>query len=417
MKRRADGEGAIYQEPDGRWRGVLVVGWAPAPGTRRGVKPIRKKVSGGSKREVAAKLRALQSAQDAGQEITAREPTAAAWLEHWLEQVARPTIRDSTYQGYRVAVTRWTAHLGGRVKLDTLRPEHLEDLYARMRAEGHSERNIRLHHAVIHRALVVAQRRRRVRSNVAGLVELPAAVPFRAQTMTQEQVWAFLDVAMRRRQPARWLFAVLMAWRQGEVLGLTWDRVDLAAGTVRRELKLGRVRRGGLQLGRLKGRGGAGEATLPLPETLAQLLATQRTEQRRARIQLGPAWVGAQLPVDGGPPEPVDLVFSRVHGQAMSREDDWAEWHAILAEAGIPPMRPHDARHSAGTFLAALGVHPRVAQAILGHGDPTLTMRVYTHVPDGAVRAALTQMDELLTRRGSSTGSNTGRSGAAPSGA
>lgn len=397
MGRRSDGEGSIYQDKDGRWRGSVVLGWAPAPGTKRGVKPIRKLVSGTSRRAVAAKIRDLLEAQAEGQTVFTGVPTVAAWLEHWVEQVARPSVKDTTYQGYAVAVRRFQEVLGSRVKLDGLTAEHLEGVYAGMRDEGHAAGNIALHHRVMNRALTVARKRGRVRMNVAELVELPSGAPFRGKAMTKEQVWAYLDVVMERRQPARWLWAVLMGWRQSEVLGLTWDRVDLDEGTVRRELGLVRVRGKGLQLQTLKSR--AGEHTLPLPPTLVQLLKEQRKRQRVERMALGPAWKGAALPVNGGPAEPVDLVFPRIHGQAMSREDDWADWHTILAEAGIPPMRLHDARHSAATFLAALGVHPRVTQHLLGHSDSSLAQQVYTHVPDEAARAALGRMDDLIQTR------------------
>lgn len=396
MKRRSDGEGAVYQAQDGRWRGYVTVGWVPAPETRRGVKPVRRYVSGTSKRDVTAKLRALRDAQAEGQTILVGTPTVAAWLDHWLEEVARPAVKDSTYQGYGVAVRRFQERLGPRLKLDKLTPEHLERVYTAMREEGHARGNIAQHHRTIHRALEVARKRGRVARNVAELVELPPAIAYEGRAMSRDEVRRYLDVVMGRRQPARWVWAVLMGWRQGEVLGLTWDRVDLEAGTVRRQLGLVRVRGGGLQLQTLKGR--AGEQTLPLPPTLVRLLKAQRKAQRRDRLALGEAWVGACLPVNGSKPRRVDLVFPRLRGQAMSREDDWQEWHAILAAAGVPPMRLHDARHSAATFMAELGVHPRVVQHLLGHSDPNIGQRIYTHVADPAARAALDQVDAMLER-------------------
>ena len=39
----------------------------------------------------------------------------------------------------------------------------------------------------------------------------------------------------------------------------------------------------------------------------------------------------------------------------------------------------HSLRHTTGSLLAASGVHPKIAQEIIRHGDINLTMSLYTH--------------------------------------
>jgi hypothetical protein len=53
MKKRANGEGSIYQIKDGGWRGAVTQGRKPNG------KPNIKTVSGASRKEVALKLNAL----------------------------------------------------------------------------------------------------------------------------------------------------------------------------------------------------------------------------------------------------------------------------------------------------------------------------------------------------------------------
>ena len=61
----------------------------------------------------------------------------------------------------------------------------------------------------------------------------------------------------------------------------------------------------------------------------------------------------------------------------------------LVAAAGLPPMRFHDLRHSAASFLGADGVPVEVAKAILGHTDVRLTLNLYRHVqPEEYDRAA-----------------------------
>jgi integrase len=57
----------------------------------------------------------------------------------------------------------------------------------------------------------------------------------------------------------------------------------------------------------------------------------------------------------------------------------------------------HDLRSTYATNLAALGVHPRVAQELLGHGRIDTTMRIYTSVVPSALRDAAAGLDSVLS--------------------
>ena len=81
-----------------------------------------------------------------------------------------------------------------------------------------------------------------------------------------------------------------------------------------------------------------------------QHLASQDAERRAA----GDTWDNR------------DLVWCGPEGQPIDPHDDWEEWKALLAEAGITKdARLHDARHTAGTLLWEQ--HVDVIQRILGH--------------------------------------------------
>ena len=59
----------------------------------------------------------------------------------------------------------------------------------------------------------------------------------------------------------------------------------------------------------------------------------------------------------------------------------------------------HDTRHTCASLLAALDVHPRLAMAILRHAQISITMEVYTEVPDEVTRAALKRLGDQLGHR------------------
>jgi hypothetical protein len=75
---------------------------------------------------------------------------------------------------------------------------------------------------------------------------------------------------------------------------------------------------------------------------------------------------------------------------------------ADLKDAGIPYVDDagryrdfHALRHTTGSWLAANGVHPKVAQAIMRHSDINLTMSRYTHTLKGQEAQAIRSLPDL----------------------
>jgi Phage integrase family len=70
---------------------------------------------------------------------------------------------------------------------------------------------------------------------------------------------------------------------------------------------------------------------------------------------------------------------------------------ALLKRAGLPQtIRFHDLRHTCATLLLRQGVNPKIVQDLLGHGDVSLTLNVYSHVlPDMGDTAAYAMDDAL----------------------
>ena len=71
-------------------------------------------------------------------------------------------------------------------------------------------------------------------------------------------------------------------------------------------------------------------------------------------------------------------------------------FHARCARAGVRRIRVHDTRHTCGSLLATLDVHPRVAMQILRHSKISITMEIYTEVPDASTKEALGRLGESL---------------------
>src|SRR5262245_5292439 len=133
-RRRGYSEGSIYQRKDGRWTASISLGY------RNDGRRKRRDVYGKTKADVAAELRKLQSAADAGALAQSGTMTVGQFVDHWLENIARPKVRVTTYETYRGTAEHVKEHLGGTA-LSKLRAGHVEQFYATLEREGMSGRS------------------------------------------------------------------------------------------------------------------------------------------------------------------------------------------------------------------------------------------------------------------------------------
>jgi hypothetical protein len=117
-KRRGHGEGSIYQLPDGRWRAAVSLGWRETKGGQLIWR--RKIVIGKTRYEVQEELKKLLRDQQRGINIDPEKQTVQEFLEHWLEQVAKPRVRAATYASYDWIVKKHLVPGLGRIRLAKL---------------------------------------------------------------------------------------------------------------------------------------------------------------------------------------------------------------------------------------------------------------------------------------------------------
>lgn len=167
-RRKPNGASTVYLGSDGSWHGRVTVG------VRDDGSPDRRHVRGKTQTAVLSKVRVLEKARDEGQ--TAKPGarfTVAQWLEHWLDNVARPSLRLRSYEAYQVAVTKHLIPGIGKHRLDRLEPEHLEVLYRTMITNGAKAATAHQVHRTLRTALGEALRRGHVARNVATVARAP----------------------------------------------------------------------------------------------------------------------------------------------------------------------------------------------------------------------------------------------------
>jgi integrase len=92
------------------------------------------------------------------------------------------------------------------------------------------------------------------------------------------------------------------------------------------------------------------------------------------------------------------LIFASVIGTPISPNTiDARHLKLILAHAGLPPISPHDLRHTCATLLFSQSANPKRVQELLGHNSIAMTMDRYTHWIQSMGEQTAAAMDAALS--------------------
>lgn len=377
MSQRGHNEGSIYKREDGRWVASVTVGYANG-------KRQRKYLYGDTRSEVQKLLTAALRSQQEGSPIASDRQTVGQYLEQWLEESHKATIRAKTYKSYDYIIQSHLIPGLGRVVLSRLTPQQLQAFLNAKLEEGLSPRTVQYCHAVLRAALEQAVRWGLIARNIARLVKPPRIKRSDVQPLDPEQARRLLLTVQGHRLEALFTVALAVGLREGEALGLRWQDVDLESGRISIRVALQRIG-GKLRIEEVKS--ATSRRHISLPQVAVEALRAHRQQQQQEQDILGDSWP------DTG------LVFTSTRGTPLEPRNVVRLFHSMLQRAGLPHKRFYDLRHTCATLLLVQGVHPRVVMEILGHSQISLTMNTYSHVSPTLQREAAGRMDELLSRK------------------
>ncbi len=377
MAKRGNGEGSIYRRSDGRWVGEMTI---------EGRK--RKFVYGRTRKEVAEKLHASLQAMRQGVLLEGNaKQTVEQFLRDWLENSQRQQVRPRTYERYEEIVRLHIVPVLGRHRLQQLAAQHVQALYTKKLGEGLSARTVESFHHVLHKALKTAVRWGLVSRNVCDLVSPPRVKAYEIKPLTVEQVCKLLFVARGHRLEALFVLALATGMRRGELLGLKWQDINFATGTLQIRRILTRIP------SKMPGKGyieaepktQKSRRNVVIAPFALEALKQHRLQQLQAKLQAGAVW------------QDYDYVFCTSLGTHLNpTRDILDELKQLLKQAGLPDVRFHDLRHSAATLLLSENVHPKVVQELLGHSNVSITLNVYSHVLPGMQQEAIRRLNSKL---------------------
>ena len=294
--------------------------------------------------------------------------TFGAYAKSWLaSQVHRPSTAAQFETNLRCHVL---PHLGHR-PLGGICTSELQ-AWVKGRSEVLSPSSVRgVHHLVV-AIFSAAVADRLISSSPAVGLKLPRIEVRDIVPMTPEQVRDVAD-AIPPRYRALVVVGAATGLRQGELLGLSVDRVDFLRRTIRVDRQLVTI---------------AGQAPFLAPPKTAA--STRTIPAPQVAVDVLAAHLSA---FDAGPD---GLVFTDADGRPISRRQIGHVWERAARRAGVEGHTFHDLRHLCASVLISRGSSVKAVQRFLGHASAKVTLDTYAHLwPDDEYRTRAA-MDEVL---------------------
>lgn len=183
-------------------------------------------------------VRAAERWRDSGLVFDADNLKVGEYLERWLLDSVQDTVRPTTYERYEQIVRTHIRPVLGGMKLKNVTPAHVRGLYREKLEEGLSPRTVQYIHVTLHKALKQTVADGFIPRNATEAVKPPQVRREEIHPLTAEQTRILFEAARGERLEALYMLAVHTVLRQGELLGLKWEDVDLESGKlqVRRTL-------------------------------------------------------------------------------------------------------------------------------------------------------------------------------------
>jgi len=341
--------------------------------------PKRKTMYGRNYGEVEQKRAVARGDAAKGLVFDAGNQTVGEYLKRWLNDSVKGSVKPVTFDSYAMLVEKHIIPAIGRVKLDKVSPAHLQGFYREKLDAGLSPCTVQYLHVVLHRALKQALRWNLVPRNVAEAVDPPKVHRDEMCPLATAEARKLLEAAREDRLEALYVLAVHCGLRQGELLGLKWEDVDLEAGT----LQVRRTLSGG---------------TFTAPKTARSRRSVKLTAGAIEALKRHSARQADEMTRMGERYEDRGIIFASEVGTPLNRHNiAYRSFKLLLERAGLPNIRFHDLRHTCATLLLGKGVHPKFVQELLGHATIAITLDTYSHVLPGMGDQTATAIEDALS--------------------
>ena len=355
------------------------------PGTG---KQIQRSISGKTQKEVAQKLKAALAALDSGTYIAPCKMTVEEWMDVWSKQYLGG-VKESTVAAYNATIRTHIKPGIGAIRLDALDTHLVQSFYNGLREptkdrEAVSPKTVKNVHGILHKALQQAVANGYIRFNPTNSCILPRIEKKEVQPLDEAETKLFLDAVKGHPLELLYTITLFTGMREGEALGLTWDRVDFMRGTILISKQLQKEKKKGGEFRLVSLKNDKPRRITPAPWVM-QLFRDRKIQQYQHKEKAGAAWSN-----------PMNLVFTNELGGNLIPQTVVRHFKEIVSSIGRPEARFHDLRHSYAVASLRSGDDIKTVQGNLGHTTAAFTLDVYGHVTNQMQEASAIRMEAYI---------------------
>lgn len=371
MARRGEN---IRQRKDSRWEGRYIKGRDPNG------KAVWGSVYGHSYAEVKHAL-TLKKAECGYYSLSCENPTFEELSQIWLASISCG-VKPSTAAHYRYTLQRYLLPIFGSVRMKTLNEANLEQgMLQVIHPADNSHRPLGASSAreclILLRRICKYAVHLRIMRSVEIEVKLPKNVQKQMEPLTKAEQIDLQRFILREPTPRKVgiLFLLQMGLRIGEVCGLQWGDFDLETGIlyIRRAVQRYSCGNGHTVVSIQTPKTATSVRELPIPRYLLPIL----------RELCGSASDGVWF-LSGSNAKPVE---PRCYRKSIC---------SYLRQANVRRVHPHMLRHTFATTCAQEGCDIKTLSVLLGHANPSVTLKRYVHTDMEQKRKAINRIYGVL---------------------
>ena len=331
--------------------------------------------------------------------------TVDAWFDFWTKNII-PDLRSNTLRNYRDRYRFNIQPVIGKLKVRDVRPLHCKKILLNMDEDyaGSTIKQTYITMGTLFRAALMNGLIDKHPMDGVRYTKQPKSVSD-IRFLTVEEQDRFIETAKRSHNYNQYMLILETGIRTGELVGLTWDSVDLKNRmiTIDKSLEY-RHSRGTWEAGPPKTP--SGYRKLPLTSKAYGILLKlynakdirKESESLDMQLEFKDRITGEIRVLDMK-----NLVFlSDRTGMPVKNSSYDTHLYKLCEEAGIKPISMHVLRHTYATRAIERGVSPKALQKLLGHASLYVTMDTYVHVSDDSKLLAVRQFEGTESESGKS---------------
>jgi integrase len=317
-----------------------------------------------------------------GSAIIPRVMTLKEWLSYWLENMYAPRAAETSVYGYKNMIDRHIVSALGNMKLQKLKPMHIQKYYTMLMEEkGLSPNTVIKHHDLLNSALKAAVKQEYMLKNPLEGVDRPKKKKHEASIYTPEQLQTLFRLVEGDRLETAVKLGAYLGLRREEICGLKWDDIDFEKRTLYIYRAMTQV---GSEIVVKDTKTNASQRKLYIPDGLLAALKEEHNRQAENKKRFGDGWKG----------EGFVIVWEDGHSYRPNYISEL--FTKFLKENGLPKIVLHELRHTFASISNEAGVQEFNIGKALGHANVGTTKKIYTHLFDQKHTAAVDAVANMI---------------------